>query len=79
MISFLCIPSFNSCLFDSSSFPATRCASALFHRTFCVLGLLRLLNSHMTSPGTFLVMDMKKTSSWEGFPMDMKLVNRAGG
>jgi len=70
MISFLGAPSFNSFLFESSSFPATLRARSLFHRSFCIPGSLELSCSHVSNPGNHFVMDMKRRRDLEGFPMD---------
>ena len=77
-MSFLGVPSFNSCFFKSSSFRAILCASFLFRRSFCIPGLLELLDSHVSNPGNHPVREVKKTVDRVGFPNDVNLRNRAG-
>ena len=77
-ISFLGVPSFSSCLFESSSFRATLCASSLFRRSFCIPGSFELLNIHVINPGNHPMMDMMRRSDREGFPKDVKLNGEDG-
>ena len=79
MISFLAMPSFNSCLFKLTSFRAIIRPCSLFHRRFRIPGLLELLYTHVMSPGNHPVMDMRKTSNRVGFPKAPKLAEGADG
>jgi len=79
MRSFLGTPAFNSCLFESSSFRAILCASALFHRRFRIPGSLELSNSHASNPGNHPVIAMKKMNNRDGTPDASKLVNGTDG
>ena len=72
-------PAFNSCLFESSSFRATLPTWSLFHLSLCIPGWLEVSHIHVINPGNHFVTAMKKTSSREGFPNAVKLMNRAGG
>ena len=76
MISLLDAQSFNSCIFESSSFRATQCASSLFRRSFFISDVLELLNIHVTNPGNHPETAAKKTSNRVGFPKAVKLPNR---
>jgi len=75
MRSLLGVPAFNSCLFESTSSRATLWASILFHRRFCIPGVLELSQSHGSNPGIHPATHIKKMNSREGTPKDMKLDN----
>ena len=78
MISLLDTPAFNSCLFESSNFRATLRTWSLFHLSFCIPGWLEVSHIHVINPGNHFVTVMKKTSSREGFPNAVNLVNHPG-
>jgi len=79
MTSFLGTPAFNSCLFEFSSFRATLRTWSLFHLSFCIPGWLEVSHIHAINPGNHFVTAMKKTSSREGFPKNVKLADQADG
>ena len=78
MRSFLCEPTLDSRLFESSSSLATLCASSLFHRRFCIPGSLDLSHNHVSNPGNHPTIDMNRRNNREGIPKDVKLANGNG-
>jgi len=78
-MSFLAVPSFNSCLFKLTSFWAIRRPWFLFQRRFRIPGSVELLYTHVIRPGNHLVTDPRKTSNREGFPKALNLTNGADG